>query len=167
MVLLPLCFQEQVSFLLRGKQHLGIPFKLQSETYQGMKITSTGQEAGKSKCGAEVKMQNIAILIKITVRCSYCSVPGTELPVSRRLEKQITSPQQLQKSNQICKESYNGSYPLHLQVTAVYTHWRAEKNWVLLILSGRFSFFAKRKICAGIYGSETKGFTFNPSQACH
>lgn len=139
----PFAFSSKPAFFSEEGSILGYLPKFDQKLIRDWKITATGQEAGKSRCGhgAGAKMWNIAILIKITPRCSYCYVPGTELRVSstRRLEKQVTPPQQLQRSDQICKESYNGSYPLHPQVTALYACRRTEENQVLLILSGRFS----------------------------
>lgn len=58
MVLLPLCFWEPTSCLLRGKKHFGISSKFWSEAYQGMKNTSTGLKAEKLRCGAWSKYED-------------------------------------------------------------------------------------------------------------
>lgn len=146
----PFAFGSEPAFFWEGRSILGYLPSFDQKLTREQKSPALvrklrNQDVGH---GAGVKMPNIAILIiikkkKTPVNCSYCYVPGTELPVSstRRLEEQVMPPQQLQRSDQICKESYNGSYSLHTQVTAL----DSLENWVLLILSGRFSFLQRGK----------------------
>lgn len=144
----PFAFGSEPAFFWEGRSILGYLPSFDQKLTREQKSPALVRKPRNQGCGAWSRSKdakyshfNLKKNKHKPVNCSYCYVPGTELPVSstRRLEEQVTSPQQLQRSDQICKESYNGSYSLHPQVTAL----DSLEDWVLLILSGRFSFLQR------------------------
>ena len=99
LILLPLCFQKWASFLLRGRKYLRILPKFGQKLIGDWKITAIGQEAEKSRCGAWSRSENVKYSNFNKNNCKTLFVSSKlHVSITRRLEKQITPPQQLEIS---------------------------------------------------------------------
>lgn len=114
-VLLPLCFWEGASSLLRDRKRLRIPSKLCSGAYQGRKILVIGQEVGKARRGTWNR----------TEEAKFCHFNKSNLNIIAMFQGQncqslvpegwrnrLHLRQQLQRSDQIRKESCRAMAPV-------------------------------------------------------